>query len=38
MSNAELRVYLDAELLIRLWPALWLPARVKALWLERFRS
>ncbi|NRQ34040.1 hypothetical protein HII36_19600 [Nonomuraea sp. NN258] len=32
----DLRRYLNASLLRRLWPELVLPPRVKALWLDRF--
>jgi len=36
MDPAELRRLLDEGLLLRLWPSLWLPRRVKAMWEDRF--
>jgi hypothetical protein len=35
-SNEELSTLLNHELLIRLWPDLYLPARVRTLWQSRF--
>ncbi|MQY14293.1 hypothetical protein SRB5_44570 [Streptomyces sp. RB5] len=32
----QLAEYLNAGLLVRLWPRLWLPPQVKRLWLARF--
>ncbi|WP_328916171.1 MULTISPECIES: hypothetical protein [unclassified Streptomyces] len=36
MDISELRRFLDAGLLLHLWPSLWLPVRAKSLWQERF--
>lgn len=36
MDVSELRRFLDAGLLLHLWPSLWLPVRAKSLWQERF--
>jgi hypothetical protein len=36
MDVSDLRRFLDEELLQRLWPSLWLPARAKTLWQEQF--
>lgn len=36
MSLDDLRSLLDAGLLVRLWPMLWLPPRARKLWEERF--
>jgi len=33
---ADLRRWLDGDTLRRLWPSLWLPARLRALWQARF--
>jgi hypothetical protein len=33
---ADLRQWLDSDTLRRLWPDLWLPARLRALWEARF--
>lgn len=33
---ADLRRFLNAGLLQRLWPTLWLPARLKTAWEDRF--
>jgi hypothetical protein len=33
---ADLRKWLDGDTLRRLWPDLWLPARLRALWQARF--
>nr|MDT0659946.1 hypothetical protein [Micromonospora sp. DSM 115978] len=35
-SVADLYRWLDADTLRRLWPSLWLPARLRALWQARF--
>lgn len=35
-SVADLCRWLDRDMLLRLWPSLWLPARLRALWQERF--
>lgn len=35
-SAADLRRWLDAATLCRLWPSLWLPARLRLLWQARF--
>lgn len=32
----DLYRWLDGDTLVRLWPDLWLPARVRALWQARF--
>jgi len=32
----DLRRWLDADTLRRIWPSLWLPARLRALWQARF--
>jgi hypothetical protein len=37
-SAADLSRYLDGDTLRRLWPALWLPARLRALWQARIRE
>jgi hypothetical protein len=34
----DLRRFLNAQVLVRLWPQLVLPARVRALWQDRFPS
>lgn len=36
MNVSELRRFLDAGLLLHLWPSLRLPVRAKSLWQERF--
>ncbi|WP_335981101.1 hypothetical protein [Streptomyces sp. CA2R106] len=36
MDVSEVRRFLDEGLLLRLWPSLWLPVRVRSLWQERF--
>ncbi|SHN35270.1 hypothetical protein [Actinacidiphila paucisporea] len=36
LNVSELRRFLDAGLLLHLWPSLWLPVRAKSLWQERF--
>jgi hypothetical protein len=36
MDVSDLRRFLDAGLLQQVWPSLWLPARAKTLWQERF--
>lgn len=36
MDLSDLRRFLDEGLLLQLWPSLWLPARAKTLWQERF--
>jgi len=33
---ADLRRWLDGDTLRRLWPSLWLPGRLRALWQARF--
>jgi hypothetical protein len=35
-SDEDLHAYLDAELLIALWPTLVLPVQIRALWEARF--
>lgn len=35
---ADLRRFLNAQILMRLWPQLVLPTRVRALWQDRFPS
>jgi hypothetical protein len=35
-TAADLRRWLDGDTLRRLWPDLWLPARLRALWEARF--
>ena len=35
-SAEDLRAWLDARLLARLWPSLWLPAALRRLWEDRF--
>ncbi|WP_433371952.1 hypothetical protein ACQPZX_48505 [Actinoplanes sp. CA-142083] len=35
-SPADLAKWLDAETLRRVWPTLWLPGRLRALWRARF--
>ncbi|MEV0005114.1 hypothetical protein AB0H28_22905 [Micromonospora sp. NPDC050980] len=35
-TAADLRRWLDGDTLRRLWPELWLPARLRALWQARF--
>jgi len=35
-SVDDLRTWLDGETLQRLWPALWLPVRLRRLWEDRF--
>jgi hypothetical protein len=35
-TAADLRQWLDGDTLRRLWPELWLPARLRALWQARF--
>lgn len=32
----DLNAWLDRELLLRLWPTLWLPVRIRQLWEDRF--
>jgi hypothetical protein len=32
----DLRSWIDADTLRRLWPSLWLPGRLRALWEARF--
>jgi len=32
----DLRTWLSGELLLRLWPSLWLPAKLRRRWEERF--
>lgn len=32
----DLRTWLDRELLLQLWPTLWLPVRLRQLWEDRF--
>lgn len=34
-TDADLRRWLDGATLIRLWPTLWLPARLRLLWQAR---
>jgi len=36
MDVSDLRRFLDAGLLLQLWPSLWLPQRAKMLWQDRF--
>ena len=36
VTAADLRRWLDGATLLRLWPHLWLPARLRALWQVRF--
>jgi hypothetical protein len=33
---ADLRRFLNTGLLQRMWPTLWLPARLKTAWMDRF--
>ena len=33
---ADLCRWLNGEVILRLWPSLWLPARLRALWQARF--
>jgi len=35
-SVADLRTWLNGELLLRLWPTLWLPPQLRRRWEERF--
>jgi hypothetical protein len=35
-SAEDLRSWLDARVLARLWPSLWLPAALRRLWEDRF--
>ena len=35
-TTGDLCRWLDGDLLRRLWPTLWLPARLRALWQARF--
>ena len=35
-ADADLRRWLDAATLCRLWPSLWLPSRLRLLWQARF--
>ncbi len=35
-SVADLRMWLDAEVLMRLWPTLWLPLRLRQMWEREF--
>jgi hypothetical protein len=35
-SVEELNTWLDRPTLLRLWPEMWLPAKVRRLWEERF--
>ena len=35
-SANDLHKWLDGETLRRLWPSLWLPSRLRALWQARF--
>lgn len=35
-TAADLHRWLDADTLRQLWPSLWLPARLRALWQARF--
>ncbi|MDY7089646.1 MAG: hypothetical protein SYR96_31650, partial [Actinomycetota bacterium] len=35
-SAENLNRWLDADVLRRVWPSLWLPARLRALWQARF--
>jgi hypothetical protein len=32
----DLRTWIDGQLLLRLWPTLWLPASLRRAWLQRF--
>jgi hypothetical protein len=32
----DLRTWLSGELLLRLWPSLWLPPKLRRRWEERF--
>ncbi|NJP44993.1 hypothetical protein [Actinacidiphila epipremni] len=36
MAPSDLRRFLNKELLLQLWPSLWLPSHVKSLWQTRF--
>jgi hypothetical protein len=36
ISTADLHQWLDGSTLRRLWPGLWLPSRLRALWQARF--
>lgn len=36
MDPADLARFLHVDLLIRLWPSLWLPPRARSLWQKRF--
>ena len=38
MRAQDLRAYLHGPTLVRVWPRLWLPAKVKTLWESRFPS
>lgn len=35
-TTDQLARWLNAETLLRMWPDLWLPARLRALWQKRF--
>jgi hypothetical protein len=35
-TTDDLSRWLDADILRRMWPVLWLPARLRALWQARF--
>lgn len=36
VDASDVRRFLNQGLLLRLWPSLWLPARARSLWQERF--
>lgn len=38
MHAEDLRAHLHGPTLIRVWPQLWLPAKVRRLWESRFAS
>jgi hypothetical protein len=35
-TPTDLHTYLDRTTLVRLWPAMWLPADVRRMWQDRF--
>ncbi|MFF5230650.1 hypothetical protein [Dactylosporangium sp. NPDC000521] len=35
-TKGDLRAWLDGALLVHLWPAMWLPARLRGLWERQF--
>lgn len=38
MHTEDLRAYLHGPTLVRVWPQLWLPAKIRRLWQARFPS